>query len=47
LTCPHRVSIQAWSVGVERRPKCWAIEHKAMNLRVSLAFISVALCPWV
>ena len=30
----------AWSVGVDRRPKCWAIEHMAMNLAVSPARIS-------
>ena len=29
--------------GAERRPKCWAIEHRAMNRRVSVAFISVPL----
>lgn len=27
-------SIQAWSVGVPGRPKCWAIAHSAGNSRV-------------
>ena len=27
-------SIQAWSVGVPGRPKCWAIAHSARNSRV-------------
>jgi len=26
--------VQAWSVGVPGRPKCWAIAHNAMNSRV-------------
>src|SRR6266568_2608179 len=34
LRCPLRVSIQAWSVGVAGRAKCWAIAHMAMNSRV-------------
>ena len=34
LMCPNRLSIQAWSVGVPGRPKCWAIAHSAMNSRV-------------
>src|SRR5664280_1042752 len=35
LTCPLRLSIQAWSVGVCGRPKCWAIAHRARNSRVA------------
>src|SRR5512132_3014112 len=31
LTWPNRDSIQAWSVGVPGRPKCWWMAHKAMN----------------
>ena len=34
LRWPLRLSIQAWSVGVPGRPKCWAIAHSAMNSRV-------------
>src|SRR5256885_15252600 len=34
LRCPLRLSIQAWSVGVCGRPKCWAIAHSARNSRV-------------
>jgi hypothetical protein len=43
LMCPHSVSIQAWSVGVAGRPKCWAIEHTARNRQVSRQRISVPL----
>lgn len=35
LTWPHSVSIQAWSVGVWGRPKCWPILRSAMNALVS------------
>src|ERR671914_1179859 len=31
LTWPNSDSIQAWSVGVPGRPKCWWMAHKAMN----------------
>src|SRR5438093_1816791 len=34
LTCPKKLSIGAWSVGVCGRPKCWTIEHHAKNSRV-------------
>src|SRR5437016_636768 len=34
LTWLNRLSIQAWSVGVPGRPKCWAMAHMAMNSRV-------------
>jgi hypothetical protein len=34
LMVPFSDSIQAWSVGVPGRPKCWAIAHRARNSRV-------------
>lgn len=34
LTVPFSDSTQAWSVGVDWRPKCWAMANMAMNLRV-------------
>ena len=40
LTWPHSVSIHAWSVGVEGRPKCWPMVTSAMNARVSSERIS-------
>lgn len=36
---PFNDSIQAWSVGVEGLPKCWAIATMAMNRRVCVAII--------
>jgi hypothetical protein len=41
LMWENRLSIQAWSVGVPGRPKCWAIAHIAMNSRVEPAVICV------
>ncbi|MFC5040211.1 hypothetical protein [Ornithinimicrobium kibberense] len=39
IRVPLRDSIQAWSVGVAGRPKCWAMATMAMNLRVWPAII--------
>ena len=48
LMWPKKLSMGAWSVGVPGRPKCWAIEHSAMNALVVSAVMRysapVGLC---
>ena len=39
LTCPKRLSIQAWSVGVRGRPRRWATASAAKNSRVAFDVI--------
>lgn len=36
---PKKLSMGAWSVGTPGRPKCWEIEHSAMNALVTSAVI--------
>ena len=43
LMWPKKLSMGAWSVGVWGRPKCWAIEHSAMNALVASAVMGAPL----